>query len=135
MKILTFLDASVLIYAASRPTHQTSALHFKALRLLADPERSFAASSFLKLEVISIPTFYKKTRELKFYERYFQSISVWADSLTLTDPAIEIACQFGLSALDALHLAAAQQVGAEFVTAERPTKPIYRAHGNVLSIY
>jgi predicted nucleic acid-binding protein len=135
MKTLTFLDASVLIYAASKPTDPTLALRFRALRLLAEPEREFAASTFLKLELLPVPTFYRKTRELKFYHRFFSSIAIWADHLTLPDTAHEIACRYGLNALDALHIAAAQQVDAEFITAERPTKPIYRAYKNVSSIY
>ncbi len=39
------------------------------------------------------------------------------------------------NALDALHLAAADNFSAEFVSAERPTKPIYRAYSNITSIY
>ena len=41
----------------------------------------------------------------------------------------------GLGAMDALHLAAAFKVGAEFVSAEKPTKPMYSAYGNAFTIY
>jgi hypothetical protein len=37
--------------------------------------------------------------------------------------------------MDALHLAAAIKVGAEFVSAEKPTKPIYPAYSNAVTIY
>ena len=53
----------------------------------------------------------------------------------MIDPANLLAGKFGLGALDALHIAAAEQVSAELISAERPTKPIYRAYSNILSIY
>jgi hypothetical protein len=37
--------------------------------------------------------------------------------------------------LDALHVAAAAASDAELISAEKPTKPIYRAYGNITSIY
>jgi predicted nucleic acid-binding protein len=43
--------------------------------------------------------------------------------------------QYGLSAMDALHVAAAYLLGAdELVTTERPSKPIYR-NGLVKVVY
>jgi hypothetical protein len=53
----------------------------------------------------------------------------------LIAPGYDLACQFGLGAIDALHAATAAAFGAEFVSAERPTKPIYQAYANVSSIY
>jgi hypothetical protein len=50
-------------------------------------------------------------------------------------PAFDLACKYGLGAMDALHLAAAMSAGAEFVSAEKPTKPIYSAYVNAASIY
>jgi predicted nucleic acid-binding protein len=49
--------------------------------------------------------------------------------------AYDLACRFGLGALDALHVAAASAQGAELISAEKPTKPIYRAYPNITSIY
>lgn len=41
--------------------------------------------------------------------------------------AFQEACQFGLSAIDALHVAAALSVNAEeLITTEKPSKPIHR---------
>ena len=51
--ILTFLDAGVLI-AATRPAGEAQD---RALRLIADPERSFVSSPFLRLEVLPKPHF------------------------------------------------------------------------------
>ena len=53
-KILTFVDASVLIYAATKPTSVTFARRARALQVLTDPDREFVASEFLQLEVMPI---------------------------------------------------------------------------------
>jgi hypothetical protein len=37
--------------------------------------------------------------------------------------------------MDALHIAAAEQLDAEFISTEKPTKPIYKAYKNSTSIY
>jgi hypothetical protein len=134
-KILTFVDASVLIYAATKPTAATFARRLKALQVLSDPDREFVASEYLRLEVLPIPLCYKKQRETLFYEKYFDNVTQWADTSILIAPAYSIACQFGLGALDALHVATADSFSAELVSAEKLTKPIYRAYSNISSIY
>ena len=134
-KILTFTDASVLIYAARKPTAATFARRLRALQVLGDPDREFLSSEFLRLEVLPIPLYYHKTREIAFYQKFFASIVLWADSASLITAAYALASQFGLGALDSLHVAAAAASGAELVCAEKPTKPIYRAYANITSIY
>jgi len=48
----------------------------------------------------------------------------------LGEKADELARQHGIAAVDALHLAAAIRQGAtEFITAEKPGKPIFRVSG------
>jgi hypothetical protein len=105
------------------------------LQVLGDPDREFLASEFLRLEVLPIPSCYGKSREVAFYQKFFVGVAVWADDGKLLAPAYPRACQFGLGALDALHIEAAAAHGAEFVSAEKPTKPIYRAYSNISSIY
>ena len=134
-KILTFPDASVLIYAATKPTATTFARRLRALQVLSDPDREFAASEYLRLEVMPIAVHFNKKRETAFYEKFFDHVAQWADTSTLIAPAYSVACQYGLGALDALHIAAADHLKAEFVSAERYTKPIYRAYANITSIY
>jgi len=134
-KILTFPDASVLIYAATKPTSQTVARRMRALQVFNDPDREFVASEFLRLEVLPIAKFFGKKREIQFYETFFANVSRWADDTALIAPALVLASRHGLGALDALHICAADQFGAEFVSAEKPTKPIYRAFSNISSIY
>ena len=102
---LTYVDAGVLIVAARGGETRSE----RALALLGDPGRTFAASAFLRLEVIPQAAFHKQADEIAFYER-------------------SEASAYGLHAMDALHVAAASQVGAEeLVTLEKPGRSIYRA--------
>lgn len=133
-KILTFVDASVLIYAANKPTALTLARRMRALQL-GDPDRDFLASEYLRLEVLPMVVCYRKSREVAFYQKFFEGAALWADSSKLITPAYDLASRFGLGALDALHVAAATIHNAELVSAEKPTKPIYRAYPNATSIY
>jgi predicted nucleic acid-binding protein len=134
-KILTFVDASVLIYAATKPTAATFARRLRALQLLTDPDREFVASEYLRLEVMPIAAHFNKSREIAFYMKFFSGVTQWIDPAPLISTAYANACQHGLGAIDALHIAAASSCGAEFVSAERPTKPLYRAYANATSIY
>src|SRR5260370_42376379 len=134
-KILTFVDAFVRIYAASNPPAGTLARRMRALQVLGDPDREFLTSEYLRLEVLPIAVCYQKSREVAFYQKFFTGAALWAESAKLIQPAYDLASKFGLGALDALHVAAAAAHNAELVSAERPTKPIYRAYPNVTSIY
>jgi hypothetical protein len=102
---------------------------------LADPNREFVGTRFLVLEVTPLPTKYKRDRELAFYQRFFQAVTMWVDDAGLIQPAIDLACQYGLGGMDARHVAAAAHANAEFISAERLSKPIYGAYGNTSSIY
>jgi len=124
---LTFIDAGVLI-AAARGVLANSP---KALAILDDPDRSFASSLFVRLEVLPKALFHKRTDESDFYEEFFQSVDTWAPLETgVLGNALRVASVSGLSALDALHVAAALAVGAdELITSEKPGKPIHRVRG------
>ncbi|MDX6446006.1 MAG: hypothetical protein QOH71_3080 [Blastocatellia bacterium] len=107
----------------------------RALQLLGDPDREFLATEYLRLEVLPMAVCYQKSREVAFYLKFFEGAVLWADSGKLITPAYDLASQFGLGALDALHVATATKHKAELVSAEKPTKPIYRAYPNATSIY
>ncbi|GJD18728.1 hypothetical protein RIVM261_036840 [Rivularia sp. IAM M-261] len=133
MKI-TFIDSGVLITAA-RAMGESSE---KALAILEDDEREFASSEFLKLEVIPKATYNQKITEVEIYETFFDEVVYWASDLEqVMRDAYSIGCQYGLAAMDALHIAAALSVNAsEFVTTEKPTKPMFRVSGiKIVSIY
>lgn len=123
MKI-TFIDAGVLI-AAYRGTPDVAR---RALAILDDPDRIFASSAFVRLEVLPKALFHRRTDEVSFYEDYFRSVDHWVEpETTLVESALSLAQERGLSALDALHGAAALAVNAaELVTTERRSRPIHR---------
>ena len=120
----TFLDSGVLI-AAARGTGEVAQ---RALDILDDPERTFASSPFVQLEVLPKARYHGKTSESLFYEEFFRAVKHWAQPRKgLLVEALRLASVSGLSALDALHVAAALETGAdELVTIEKPDKPIHR---------
>lgn len=122
---LTFIDSGVLIQAI----RGQGALTARAMEILDDPERSFASSVFVKLEVLPKPLYNGYSKEVEFYEEFFGAVNIWAESgPVLTQVAFDEATRAGLAACDALHVAAAASVGAqELVTNEKPGKPIHRA--------
>ena len=128
----TFVDASVLINAI---VGSDAARKMRALAVLGDPNREFVATRFLELEVLPMPLKFNKKREVAFYERFFKDVITWIDPALIIQPAYDLACQHGLGAIDSLHLAAAITANAEFVSAEKPSKPIYSAYANAVSIY
>jgi predicted nucleic acid-binding protein len=99
------------------------------MEVLDDPDREFAASPFLRLEVIPQAAFHKREAELAFYEAFFSAVSRWATDLpAITEAALREASSHGVEAMDALHVAAAAALGAsELVTIEKPTRSIHRA--------
>ncbi|MBO1351387.1 MAG: PIN domain-containing protein [Hormoscilla sp. GUM202] len=129
----TFIDSGVLIEAA-RGTNDVSV---KSREIISDTDREFASSIFVKLEVLPKATYYKNVAEVAFYEDFFNSVVHWAHpDDRLMEAAYQLACDFGIADLDALHVAAAISVGAEeLITTEKPNKPIHRATGiTVVSI-
>jgi predicted nucleic acid-binding protein len=121
--IRTFLDSGVLITAAcSRGSEQQA-----ALAVLEDPSRVFLATPLLALEVVPKATFHKQKLELSFYERYPASAAMYRGLSRIEQIAGVEAARHGMAALDALHVAAAFLLKAdEFITTEKPSKPIYR---------
>jgi len=122
--VLSFIDSGILI-AAARGNSPRAQL---ALDILADSDRVFGSSIFIKLEVLPKSVCYKQTLESEFYEAFFQGVTHWMSELeTLTQSAYQLACTYGLSGLDALNVAAAILLEAdEFITTEKSTKPMYR---------
>ena len=108
----TFVDAGVLIAAA----RGQGSIAERALAILEDPGREFAASRFLQLEVLPKATYFTHI------------VDHWAeDANGLLQSALTIAIEVGLSAMDALHVAAAAALSCdELVTTEKPGNPLYR---------
>jgi hypothetical protein len=112
----------------SRSYSGEPALALKAMNILDDPDREFVSSVFLQLETLPKAVYYKNRNEISFYEAFFNAVKEWAlPSDVIIQEAYQEACKLGLSAMDALHIAAAIAVRAdELVTTERPEKPIHR---------
>ena len=131
----TFLDSGVLISAA-RGTDNTA---LQALQILDDPDLAFVSSIFVKLEVLPKAIYNGFREEASFYRSFFENdVDFWVSfSDELVETAQQNAGKFGLSALDALHVAAAISAGAdEFITTERSGKPMFRVKGiSVRSIF
>jgi predicted nucleic acid-binding protein len=123
----TYLDSGVLIAAA----RSTDAIAARALTYLDDPQRTFVGSAFVRLEVLPKPMYLKRQDEVTFYTAFFSAVVAWAPvTAELLDHAYRLAASYGLSAVDALHVAAALAIQAdELVTTERPEKPIHRVAG------
>ena len=121
---ITFIDSGVLI-TASRGIEELSE---RAIAILESADREFASSEFIKLEVLPKAVYHQQNNEVEFYNTFFDAVTYWANDLNcIIQDSHNIACRYGLAAMDALHIAAAISVGAEeFVTTEKPTKPMYR---------
>ena len=129
----TYVDSGVLI-AAFRGQGDPTA---RAMQILDDPTREFASSIYVKLETLPKAIYHNNVNEISFYQSFFQSVRQWADQLDIiAETAFTQASEFGLKAMDALHIAAAMSIDAdEFVTTERSTKPIHRVTAvNVVSL-
>ena len=90
-KQLTYVDASVLINAI---VGQDAARKMRALAVLGDPSREFAATSFLVLEVLPMPVHYNRAREAAFYKRFFDGVATWIDPSSIIQPAYDLACRY-----------------------------------------
>jgi predicted nucleic acid-binding protein len=122
MKI-TFIDSGILV-AAARGVGEYSE---KAIEILTDANREFGSSEFIKMEVIPKAIYHRKTAEVQFYETFFSAVTYWANDIEqVIRDSYYIGCKYGLAAMDAFHIAAALSIGAEeFMTTEKPTKPMF----------
>lgn len=133
-RILTYVDSGVLIAAATG----RSAVAEPALDVLTDSGREFASSRFVQLEVLPKAIYFGNEDEAAFYRTFFEEkVTRWAEPIeAIVEAGYREACRAGLSALDALHVAAAVLVGAdELVTIEKMEKAIHRTRSiRVVSI-
>ncbi len=128
-KLRSFIDSGVLLAAFKAGGE----LAENALAVLGDPERQFVSSDFVRLELLPKPICYGNDSERLFYETFFAGVeqSVRASSVLVEAAERKAEAEaVGLSAMDALHIAAAKHAACDdFVTAEKPTKPLFRVTG------
>ena len=122
--MITFIDSGVLITASQG----TEDLSNRAIKAITSVDREYASSQFIKLEILPKALYHSQSNEVEFYQTFFSAVTYWADDLEkIIDNSFKIASEYGLAAMDALHIAAAISVEAEeFITTEKPTKPMYR---------
>ena len=122
--IRTFLDSGVLITAATGIGRDRD----QALAILGDLERTFVTSVFVNLELVPKAVFHRRRLEKSFYDQYFETAAWVGDLDKIAETAQFEAARLGLAALDSLHVAAAHLGEADqFITTERPGKPLYRS--------
>lgn len=120
----TYLDSGVLISAFQG----IDSVSIKANQIINDENREFVSSCFVQLEVLPKAVFNQQQDEIEFYETFFRAVKYWATDLEqIIKTAQQISCTYGLAAMDAIHVAAALQIQADqFITTEKPTKPMHR---------
>jgi predicted nucleic acid-binding protein len=133
--MLTLVFSSLLF----REFHQSASEQttFSANNLLNSSDREFLSSQFVKLEVLPKAVYHQQQDEVEFYETFFDAVTYWATDIErVTQDADQLACTYGLAAMDALHVAAALLLKAdELITTEKPTKPMHRVTGiRIISI-
>ena len=131
---VTYIDSGVLI-AAAKGTTEVAAL---ALPFLADPDREYVTSDYVRLEVLPKAVFHRRQEEVDFYNAFFQTNArSIPTSAALLEYALEEACNTGIQGLDAIHIACAVFAGAEeFITSEKHTTLIHRTQKvRVISIF
>jgi predicted nucleic acid-binding protein len=118
----TFLDSGVLLTAWRGKEAEA------ALAIMDDAQRQFYTSQLVKLDLLPKPAFFKQEAEMEFYETHFDAVKGEEPlSKELGRAADALARRYGIAAVDALHVAAAIRQGAEeFITTEKPGKPIFR---------
>ena len=123
-RILTYTDACLLITAFRNEDERGVAANI----ILNDERRDFVVSDPLWLELMPKPLFYKRTEEADFYASFFgRALQRLSWNTATQQRAHTLARTYGLSAMDAIHVAYAIEAGVdEFVSAERITKPMFR---------
>ena len=95
---------------------------------MAADHREFYSSQMVRLELLPKPRFEKRSAEIRFYENHLAGVVASEPlSVELGNEAEALAARYGLSAADALQIAAAIRLGVEeFFTSEKPGKPMFR---------
>lgn len=119
----TYIDTCLLIAAFKGEGE----LARRAFSVLDDPQRTLVVSNAVRLEALPKARYYKREKEVEFFEAVFSQAENIAWSEQAMQDAHAIAESHGIAAMDAIHVAHALAAGVdEFVSAEKPTKPMFR---------
>ncbi len=119
----TYIDANLLIAA----WHGKDDAGLDALAVLDDPDRTLLVSDALWLEVMPKTIYQKRQGEMAFYQSIFVRAEHCPWRLDVLQQAHGLAQRYGIAAMDSIHVATALAASAdEFISAEKPTKPMFR---------
>jgi predicted nucleic acid-binding protein len=120
----TYVDSCVWIAAVQGEEN----LAQRALDALDDPSREILFSDLTLLETLPKPLFSQRTEQVAALGALFAAATkVDAAVPAVFQRAMDVAASCDLSPMDALHAGAALVCGAhELLTAEKPTKPMFR---------
>jgi predicted nucleic acid-binding protein len=125
----TYIDTCLLIAAFKGE----GALGRAALSVLDDPERSLVVSDAVRLEAMPKARYHQQQAEVEFYEAVFSEAENIAWDRAALQQALSIAEAHGMAAMDAIHVAHAVKAAVEeFISAEKPTKPMFRVQAIAL---
>lgn len=128
-KTRTYVDANLLIAA----WHGQSEIALRALAILDDPERQLVVSDAVWLEIMPKAVYHREAQESAFYTDVFGQAEKRPWNVDVLYQAHELAQNFGLAAMDAIHVATAIDAGVdEFISGEKPTKPMFRIQDIVM---
>jgi predicted nucleic acid-binding protein len=124
-KTRTYIDANLLI-AAWQGRDEAG---IKAMTILDDPGRALVVSNAVWLEVMPKPLYQKEQEESAFYGAIFAQAECIPWQTDVLYQAHALAQRYGIAAMDAIHVATAIAAKVdEFVSAEKPTKPMFRVN-------
>jgi predicted nucleic acid-binding protein len=108
-----------------------------ALAIIEESSRQLLTSEMIRLELLPKPLFFGQKEEVEFYEQIFLRCRCDKMDASLYSKAFVLARRSGLAAADALNIASAIRLNAdEFVTLEKPSKPMFRVRGiRVVTLY
>lgn len=119
----TYIDTCLLMAAFKGEGE----LGQRALSVLDDPECALVVSDPVRLEALPKARYHKQQQEVEFYEAVFSQAENIAWNESALQQAYTIAESHGVAAMDAIHVAHALAAGVdEFVSAEKPSKPMFR---------
>lgn len=127
-RVRTFIDAGVLITAFDSRASAAD----RALDIITDPDREIVVSSLLELETLPSAMNIGDAAQVRLLQNFFRlaDYRVEVDEAFIRQTMAEAKLIRGIQALDALHLTAAKAAGAiEFITTEKPSKPLYGVRG------
>ena len=125
---LIYPDSNVWIAAARRDRGDPA--YDAAWRVFLRDGAVVASSQFVLAEVLPAPLRRRNDLELKSISLLRRVVERWAAETreVIELAVVEMSRVDGLAPMDAFHLAAAHSLGcAEFVTLEKPGKPMYRS--------